>query len=342
MHLGRWNDGVYSHSCLFSKQRHNKLWRSHSDSDLSDHHEPLAKPCTQQLSLGHSDPHDQAGRKPGPSVKELLESLGTSANAGKPAQENLSTPAVKPKQLSSSFPEDVAATSGGPETPSLRSPSEAAEDQRSSSLSNRLCVSEETAPKAITAVPEPQKTDATTVTQSNLVGQPPPPPPPCCQHVPLSPAPSQPQPEAPSVSVPVIKPLLVSVPHAETTQSTKQAVVQCLPAPVSVSVPDCDHGAHGSPLNGLKAQPSSSSDAVSDPGVIPQESEELLSHSADRINFFSAREKFKGMSQDGKGCQQKSGKEQPPVVQEVFIIEGKEGEKRKVKSKLFYHPLRRV
>ena len=29
---------------LHSKQRHNKLWRSHSDSDLSDHHEPICKP----------------------------------------------------------------------------------------------------------------------------------------------------------------------------------------------------------------------------------------------------------------------------------------------------------
>uniref|UniRef100_A0A7N5KBL8 protein-serine/threonine phosphatase n=1 Tax=Ailuropoda melanoleuca TaxID=9646 RepID=A0A7N5KBL8_AILME len=29
---------------LYNKQRHNKLWRSHSDSDLSDHHEPICKP----------------------------------------------------------------------------------------------------------------------------------------------------------------------------------------------------------------------------------------------------------------------------------------------------------
>jgi protein phosphatase slingshot len=29
---------------VHSKQRHNKLWRSHSDSDLSDHHEPICKP----------------------------------------------------------------------------------------------------------------------------------------------------------------------------------------------------------------------------------------------------------------------------------------------------------
>ncbi|XP_042298237.1 protein phosphatase Slingshot homolog 2 isoform X2 [Sceloporus undulatus] len=33
----------YQGILLASKQRHNKLWRSHSDSDLSDHHEPLGK-----------------------------------------------------------------------------------------------------------------------------------------------------------------------------------------------------------------------------------------------------------------------------------------------------------
>nr|XP_033777624.1 protein phosphatase Slingshot homolog 2 isoform X2 [Geotrypetes seraphini] len=33
----------YQGILLASKQRHNKLWRSHSDSDLSDHHEPVCK-----------------------------------------------------------------------------------------------------------------------------------------------------------------------------------------------------------------------------------------------------------------------------------------------------------
>nr|XP_015222839.1 PREDICTED: protein phosphatase Slingshot homolog 2 [Lepisosteus oculatus] len=42
----------YQGILLASKQRHNKLWRSHSDSDLSEHHEPLCKP---QLSLGPRD-----------------------------------------------------------------------------------------------------------------------------------------------------------------------------------------------------------------------------------------------------------------------------------------------
>lgn len=35
---------VFPICVLHSKQRHNKLWRSHSDSDLSDHHEPICKP----------------------------------------------------------------------------------------------------------------------------------------------------------------------------------------------------------------------------------------------------------------------------------------------------------
>lgn len=35
---------VFPVCVIHSKQRHNKLWRSHSDSDLSDHHEPICKP----------------------------------------------------------------------------------------------------------------------------------------------------------------------------------------------------------------------------------------------------------------------------------------------------------
>uniref|UniRef100_A0AAR2IHT2 protein-serine/threonine phosphatase n=1 Tax=Pygocentrus nattereri TaxID=42514 RepID=A0AAR2IHT2_PYGNA len=51
----------YQGILLASKQRHNKLWRSHSDSDLSEHHEPLMKtPVAQTLdseeSLAAEDP----------------------------------------------------------------------------------------------------------------------------------------------------------------------------------------------------------------------------------------------------------------------------------------------
>ncbi|KAF7660898.1 hypothetical protein LDENG_00273090 [Lucifuga dentata] len=46
----------YQGILLASKQRHNKLWRSHSDSDLSDRPEPACKPTSH--SLGCSDPHN--------------------------------------------------------------------------------------------------------------------------------------------------------------------------------------------------------------------------------------------------------------------------------------------
>uniref|UniRef100_A0A669B7G1 protein-serine/threonine phosphatase n=1 Tax=Oreochromis niloticus TaxID=8128 RepID=A0A669B7G1_ORENI len=97
----------YQGILMASKQRHNKLWRSHSDSDLSEHHEPLSKSYAQPHSLGRSDPHNQASNITGPSVKELLESLGSSA--GSKATHSTSQPdtgihsnqlSLKPKETS--------------------------------------------------------------------------------------------------------------------------------------------------------------------------------------------------------------------------------------------------
>ncbi|XP_036622668.1 protein phosphatase Slingshot homolog 2 [Trichosurus vulpecula] len=42
----------YQGILLASKQRHNKLWRSHSDSDLSDHHEPI---CQSGMELNRKE-----------------------------------------------------------------------------------------------------------------------------------------------------------------------------------------------------------------------------------------------------------------------------------------------
>uniref|UniRef100_A0AAQ5YLU1 protein-serine/threonine phosphatase n=1 Tax=Amphiprion ocellaris TaxID=80972 RepID=A0AAQ5YLU1_AMPOC len=167
----------YQGILLASKQRHNKLWRSHSDSDLSEHHEPLSKSYAQPHSLGRSDPHNQASSTSGPSVKELLESLGTSASA-------------------------------------------------------------------------------------------------------------------------------VKASHSTSQPDT-----------------DCDPQTCGSSLDGLAPHPSSNNDFISYPSAIPHDNVMLFGHSADHINFFSAREKFKGMSQDGKShcaAGQQSplvkscGKEAPP------------------------------
>ncbi|XP_056252955.1 protein phosphatase Slingshot homolog 2b isoform X1 [Seriola aureovittata] len=359
----------YQGILLASKQRHNKLWRSHSDSDLSEHHEPLSKSYAQPHSLGRSDPHNQAGGTPGPSVKELLESLGTSSSAGK-ATHSTSQPdtGIQSNQLSSSSFEGVAALSRVAIARSLEAPPHSAVAQSSQlfapcpessmsplspPLSNGLCDAEEqpsslplSQPWAATVVPEPQKTDKVTVAQSVLVGQPHPPP--SLHHLPLSPAPSPTpacvdeviKPHALSCPLSVAKTMLVSGSEHVTTQieSTHSAGPQCLSAPVPVKKLDCDEQMCGLSLDGVAARPPSTGDTISYHGAIPQDNDVLFSNSADHINFFSAREKFKGMSQDGKThCavaqqppQLKScAKEQPPLLQEVSTSDGKEEEKRK-------------
>ncbi|XP_051965532.1 protein phosphatase Slingshot homolog 2-like [Xyrauchen texanus] len=55
----------YQGILLASKQRHNKLWRSHSDSDLSKGHKPL---CKAPRSLDCTDPHNNNG----PSIQQML------------------------------------------------------------------------------------------------------------------------------------------------------------------------------------------------------------------------------------------------------------------------------
>ncbi|XP_019952782.2 protein phosphatase Slingshot homolog 2b isoform X2 [Paralichthys olivaceus] len=323
----------YQGILLASRQRHNKLWRSHSDSDLSEHHEPLSKSLAQPHSLGRSDPHNQSSSAPGPSVKELLESLGTSASAGKAAH-STSQPdtGIKSNQLSSSSFEGVAALSGDAVPRSLETPRFAVAQSSqldppppessadsvsplSPPLFNGLCDAEEqpsspplSQPRAATVVPDPQKTDIATVAQSVSVGQPHPPP--SLHHLPLPPAPPPTpactdkviRPQVSSCPQPVTIPMPVSVPEPMATQtpSTLSAGPQSLSVPVPVKNPDCDQQLCGSSLDSSAAHPPSTSDLIIYPSAIPQDSEVLVGHSADHINFFSAREKFKGMSQDGK------------------------------------------
>lgn len=63
---------------LNSRQRHNKLWRSHSDSNLSEHHELLVKGPVAQ-SLGRCNPRNQSSSQPSPSLQELLQTLSPSS-----------------------------------------------------------------------------------------------------------------------------------------------------------------------------------------------------------------------------------------------------------------------
>ncbi|TNN67295.1 Protein phosphatase Slingshot 2 [Liparis tanakae] len=338
----------YQGILLASKQRHNKLWRSHSDSDLSEHHEPLSKPYAQPHSLGRSDPHNQAGGAPGPSVKELLDSLGTSGATGK-ATHSTSQPdtGIHANQFSSASFEGAAALSGHAGARSLEAPSRPAGVQirqmdsprpestagsvslSSPPLSNGSCDPEERPPSPPLSPPraEPHETDAATVAQHVFADQP---HLPLSFHpLPLSPAPSPTpvcvdeviKPLVLSCSLPAMKPMRVSLPEPLTTPSANKT--------------DCDQQMCGLSLDGLPAHSPPTSDFMSHPISVPHDNGLLFGHSQDHINFFSAREKFKGMSQDGKSLcaavqqppQPKScGKEQHPLPQEVSIGEGREEE----------------
>ncbi|XP_046718976.1 protein phosphatase Slingshot homolog 2 isoform X1 [Silurus meridionalis] len=76
----------YQGILLASKQRHNKLWRSHSDSDLSEQQEPA---CKSPRTLGRSDPHNQHHKHNGTrSINNMLHII----NGSQPETENTGLP----------------------------------------------------------------------------------------------------------------------------------------------------------------------------------------------------------------------------------------------------------
>ncbi|XP_070991012.1 protein phosphatase Slingshot homolog 2b isoform X2 [Oncorhynchus clarkii lewisi] len=102
----------YQGILLASKQRHNKLWRSHSDSDLSEHHEPLCKTVQHPHTLGRSDPRNQGNSPAAPSLQELLQPLGSPSNTGQVVRSisECGTPSSAGKVVQSSSQPNATAT----------------------------------------------------------------------------------------------------------------------------------------------------------------------------------------------------------------------------------------
>ncbi|XP_060743648.1 protein phosphatase Slingshot homolog 2 isoform X2 [Tachysurus vachellii] len=82
----------YQGILLASKQRHNKLWRSHSDSDLSEQQEPV---CKSARTLGCSDPHNLQHKSNGTrSISSMLQTINsqqTVQTRAQPGTENTNT-----------------------------------------------------------------------------------------------------------------------------------------------------------------------------------------------------------------------------------------------------------
>ncbi|XP_028662509.1 protein phosphatase Slingshot homolog 2-like isoform X2 [Erpetoichthys calabaricus] len=75
----------YQGILLASKQRHNKLWRSHSDSDLSDHHDPINKtPLNMNLNQKDADNNPSLEHFLGMAVLQALTTMPSSIDEDPP------------------------------------------------------------------------------------------------------------------------------------------------------------------------------------------------------------------------------------------------------------------
>ncbi|KAK6317575.1 hypothetical protein J4Q44_G00129750 [Coregonus suidteri] len=302
----------YQGILLASKQRHNKLWRSHSDSDLSEHHEPLCKTAHHPHTLGRSDPRNQGNSPTAPSLQELLHpSLGTPFNTGQVVQSvsECGTPSSAGKVSAPSGVQSLDSPDSAPLAGSACPPSPP--------LSNGLCDSEEDPstqslprPRAATVVPD---VSTVTVVETVPVGRPHLPP--SLHHLPLYPAPF-PTPSGadetlkakePSSNLPGQKSRQSQVPELllKTPVTSRQtAGSQEQSAPVPYEKLHSDQRLPGVFLDSSGPQQPSSSEVliISQPSAPLQDpvAEGSSALSTDRINFFSAREKFQDMTRDGR------------------------------------------
>ncbi|XP_076835458.1 protein phosphatase Slingshot homolog 2b isoform X2 [Brachyhypopomus gauderio] len=279
----------YQGILLASRQRHNKLWRSHSDSDLSEHHEPLVKSSSPQ-TLGRSNARNQSGSLASPSLQELLQALTPiSARAG-----------IAAGQLQCSEHEGPLSNGLGDSAESL-----ATED-----LFPR--------PRAATVVPETRQ-DVTSITMAETVSLGRPHPPAFLHHVASSPtllldAEAKPvmceQPEVPSL-VPEEKncsqvTTIESI-RSRTPEPSRQVLGSSSTTGLSTHVPE-----HGQKFS--QQVPDTDTDCAGLSHTSDDDQHHLSATlqeaglsdslpsalSSESIDFFSAREKFLGLSLEGQ------------------------------------------
>lgn len=242
-----------------SKQRHNKLWRSHSDSDLSERREP---PCRTPHTLGRSDPHNHTSNGP-PSLQRFLDTIDalaapdTAHRAEPPAldcRDGLTDPVDRPL---SSLPQ----------------------------------------PQAATVVPdEALDRAAVNIAESVFVGRPHPPP---ALHLlsPNTAAPLD-VPELQAVSEDASE-LPTAVPEQKCTSSYKPGVSQslCQSVGCAAQVPEGD--TEGASLLGTENNLEETDQGGIPPPAAkkPPLQDPTSPSGTDSIDFFSARKKFVGLSQ---------------------------------------------
>ncbi|KAG9351634.1 hypothetical protein JZ751_022885 [Albula glossodonta] len=296
---------------LEDKQRHNKLWRSHSDSDLSERHEPL---CKTPHTLGRSDPHNNNNNAP-PSIQHFLgmtetqtHSANTGAQTEAPSQTSLAPNGVCSSE--ENLPSPTLPPLEDPRLPTLPRP-QAATVVPEERVDNSLLTVAVTVPVGFAPHPPPSLT---------LL---PPSPPPLPSNelklespelLPLSDVPtvlstSVPEKKADTAQpiMPVLEPTRSSEGSSRITgpQELSMPVPDSRgdysPEPSGTSIPVSSHNPSGPLALQAQAKDDNNNPSSTEPLAIqvPPLSAGAPALSADSIDFFSAREKFLGLSLEG-------------------------------------------
>ncbi|KAM4627179.1 uncharacterized protein ssh2a isoform 2-T2 [Polymixia lowei] len=299
----------YQGILLASKQRHNKLWRSHSDSDLSDRPESLCKPASH--TLGRSDPHNNNNAS-SPSLHHflgvaVLQALG--AEPQDPASDSQAKSATAPASYSHAHTNGVC-----------DSPDEEEEEEEARSDSVRPedpLLPPLPRPRAATVVPEERIDNSLKVAVTLPVAVPHPPP---SLHI----LPPTPEPQRASLgpatrlsrSLPEHKPVELSLDLPERSSSEdispltlgssdsdtlELSLSDSVSNPLSPLSPPTAAPLPPGPSLGPSDDNNNPSELQSDGAFDGRgEADGSSNHSTDSIDFFSAREKFLGLAQDGR------------------------------------------
>ncbi|XP_070761534.1 protein phosphatase Slingshot homolog 2 [Enoplosus armatus] len=316
----------YQGILLASKQRHNKLWRSHSDSDLSDRPESMCKPSSH--SLGRSDSHNN--NTSSPSLHHFL---------GVAVLQALGAETEDSAKSNTTHTSDSHADSNGV------CDSQGQEEVRSDCGDPLLLPLPR--PRAATVVPEERLDNSASVAVTVPVALPHPPP---LLHI-LPPTPELQRahrgpPTLPSISVPKQRPveLALNLPERSSSEEISPRTLGSTDSDIidqSSSDSTSDKHSPLSPAN-ITPLPLVLPLAPSDDNNNPSElqlggaldsrgdADGSSNHSADSIDFFSAREKFLGLAQDGRSrtLSEQAQQKTPLSLEENRETEAKEEEEQ--------------
>ncbi|XP_070826098.1 protein phosphatase Slingshot homolog 2 isoform X1 [Chaetodon trifascialis] len=286
----------YQGILLASKQRHNKLWRSHSDSDLSDRPDSMC--TTPSHSLGRSDSHNNNTSSP-----SLHHFLGVAVLQALGAE-----PEDSAKSSTTHTCDSHSDSNGVCDSPG--------QEEVSSDCGDPFLLPVPR-PRAATLVPEERLDNAASVAVTVPVALPHPPP---SLHI-LPPTPELQRahrgpPTHLSISVPKHKPveLSLSLPERSSSEDVSPLTLGSTDSDIiDQSLSDLTSDKH-SPLSPANITPLplvlplAPSDDNNNPSELQigsaldsrGDADGSSNHSSDSISFLSAREKFLGLAQDGR------------------------------------------